>query len=741
MNYYKSYKSFIYGRYVSEGLRMTAGILMPAFVMSYFELLPAGIVMSVGALCVSAADNPGPVPHRANAMIICNVLIFFVAIFTAWSIHLPVILGIILFISSFVFSMLAVYGARASSIGIAAMLVMVLNLQHPRQGWDIIINASYIFAGGVWYMMFSLTLQTIRPYKLIQQILGDCIQSTADYLRTRASFYDKDVKYDSTYHHLMQQQVDVQQKQNMVSELLFKTRTIVKESTHKGRILVMIYFDVADLFERVMTSYQEYTTLHKYFDDTHILDEFKVMLLQLADELEEIGIAVKSGNSSYEKTSVIENITKTEEHFNDLRKSFMEPENVEGFIALGRILTNVRDLAERINILHHYTTYDRKLKKRKTKIEFEKFIDHNDITPEIFFNNLNFNSNIFRHSLRVSFAVLAGYLISLTLHIGHSYWILLTIVVILKPAYSLTKKRNKDRLIGTLGGIAIGVIVLYFIKNEVALLVIMILFMTGTYIFLRTNYFVSVMLMTPYLLLFFHLLYPNDFKTLLTDRLIDTAIGSGIAFIASIFLVPAWERNTIKTFMIKMIEDNCNYYKVSANAFIPEQTFSANQLQLARKNALVSLANLSDAFNRMLSEPKRHQKGVENVHRFVVLNHTLTSHIATLSYYLQAMQNIYRSNDLSPVIKDTVQYFNKAIEQLQNSTTTEELMPQKESLRALNEKAETLLKKRREELQQGLLETETKKLLIQTKSVTDQFNYIYSIATDINKVSRAMQIE
>ena len=65
--------------------------------------------------------------------------------------------------------------------------------------------------------------------------------------------------------------------------------------------------------------------------------------------------------------------------------------------------------------------------------------------------------------------------------------------------------------------------------------------------------------MTPYLLLFFHLLYPADFKALLTDRVIDTAIGSVIAFIASIFFIPKWERAAIKAYMIKMLEESNNY--------------------------------------------------------------------------------------------------------------------------------------------------------------------------------------
>jgi uncharacterized membrane protein YccC len=193
--------------------------------------------------------------------------------------------------------------------------------------------------------------------------------------------------------------------------------------------------------------------------------------------------------------------------------------------------------------------------------------------------------------------------------------------------------------------------------------------------------------------------------------------------------------------MIKMLKENGNYYTATAKGFVNEQAFKFNQLRMTRRNALVALANLSDAFNRMLSEPKRHQKGIENIHRFVVLNHTLSSHIATLSYYLQTMENVYRSAAFEPVINDTVQYFTNSIALLEDRKIDTLTTTQKQSLRALNEQTEILMGKRRQELQLGFLETVTKKLLIQTKSVTDQFNYIYSIATDINKLSGEIEIE
>ena len=132
--------------------------------------------------------------------------------------------------------------------------------------------------------------------------------------------------------------------------------------------------------------------------------------------------------------------------------------------------------------------------------DYQHLISTQQITPGLFFSNLTLRSDTFRHSLRVSIAIVAGFIVASALKIGHSYWVLLTIVVILKPAFSLTKKRNADRLAGTFAGVIIALVVLWLVDNNNVLFAILVVFMAGGYTFLRTNYFMSVMLMTVYLL-------------------------------------------------------------------------------------------------------------------------------------------------------------------------------------------------------------------------------------------------
>jgi uncharacterized membrane protein (TIGR01666 family) len=718
MDYLKEYKSFVNSHYLSEGVRITAGIVLPAVVLNYFQLLSVGVVVALGAMCVSITDNPGPVHHRKNGMIACILINTIMAAVAGFAAPFPVLLGILMVLACFVFSMIAVYGSRVNSIGLSALLIMVLNIDRQHQGWEVVLNAVYIFAGGIWYMALSLLLHRFRPYKLAQQALGDCIMATASYLRVRASFYRKEVDYERTYQQMLEEQIAVHEKQNLVRELLYKSRHIIRDSTTTGRTLVMIFTDIVDLFERTMSSYQDYKAMHEAFGEDDILQKYRALILELSNELDDIGIAVKSGEASEEKNTLAELMAETIKYFADFRDRRRTAENLDSFISLRHILNSIGDIANRIHTLHLYTTYDKEIvKKAAVPSDYDQFVSHEKIDLKILKDNLTLQSNNFRHALRISIATLAGFIVSLFFPFGHSYWILLTIIVILKPAYSLTKKRNYERVIGTIAGAVIGIGILYFVKNNDALFVIMLFLMLGTYSLWRTNYMFSVVFMTPYILLLFHLISDASFKTILSDRIIDTAIGSAIAFIANISLLPAWEQDKIVKYMLEALASNKNYFKNT-------------EYKLSRKSAFVSLANLSDAFSRMMAEPKRKQKSIKELHQFVVLNHMLTSHIATLASYVRPLSEKYASTDFAPAINKTLARMDDG-EKILGEVEDNQVVMDDDTTDIIQQRLQHLLARRREELKQGILQSETQKKLTEFKPLADQFNFIDNLSKDI----------
>lgn len=736
MNYLNEYKNFVNSRYLSEGLRITAGILIPALVLNYFGHLATGTIVSLGALGVTVTDNPGPIQHRRNGMLACSFIIFLVSYITALIAPYPVLLGINIVIICFVFSMIGVFGARASSIGLAALLVMVLSLRQSHIGVDPLINSLLILAGGLWYTLLSLLLYSFRPFKLIKQELGDCFLETAEYLRIRSQFYGEAVDYEDVYQQMLQQQIKLQDKQNLIRELLFKSRNIIKETTNTGRTLVVIFVEIVDLFERVTTSYQDYKALHTYFQGTDILQRFRRLILALVKEINLTGVAIKSDRPAFPSNSLKDLLKDTKLYYRQYVADHRNAGNVAGFISLRHIFDNIEDMVERIHVIQLYTTYKRKINKSYSELDYDRFISKQNIEFRLFANNLSLKSNTFRHAVRVSIAALSAYIVSIFFPLGHGYWIMMTTIIILRPNYALSKKRNIQRVLGTIAGAVIGMVILIFVEDKSTLFALMIFFMIATYTTIRRNYLWGVVLLTPYVLLLFHLISPLPFMTALYDRLLDTGIGSAIAFLASFFLVPSWEKEQINTTMCTAISDNKDYFKVIADVYtgnpVPETDY-----KVKRKNAFVSIANLSNAFTRLLSEPKSKRKNSALIFEFVVLNHTLASHIATLAYYMRPLAAKYASQQFIPIIEEIVRQFEVTQQLLSDEKVSEEgpLNTKKE----IFNQVEALLEKRQSELNQGLIDTDTRKSLSEFKAIADQFYFISKFAIDIRRVTEKMK--
>jgi uncharacterized membrane protein YccC len=737
----RAYKSFFSSHNFSGALRMTAGILLPSLLLGYYNLLDTGIVISMGAFLVSVTDNPGPIHHRRNGMMACLVGILLLSFIAGLASQNPYIYGILLIVFAFLGSMAGVYGARAGSVGIATLLAFILVTQNSETGFYPALNQSLLMAsGGLWYLCLSMLLYNFRPYMLAQQTLGECIQELAEYLRIRADFYRPGADYGKISERLLSQQALINEKQASLAEIILKTRHIVKETTLTSRMIMMMYLDLDDMFEKITTSYQRYSLLHKYFDENDILQDYRNLALLLADELEETGIAIKSRSSYFPTSQVKESLEATNTKLEMLRLQAMNAENIEGFISLKRIINNLHDLAKHIKTIQLYANNDPSINYQVNKsFQPDKLINPQSINKVTFADNLTLQSEIFRHSLRVTISLLAGFFVSLLFVSNHSYWILLTITVILKPAYSLTKKRNIDRLLGTGTGILLGVILVRGIDNDGYLLAAMILLMVGTYTYMRTNYLVNVLLMTSYLIIFFHFLYPGSFKEMLVERIVDTTIGSAIAFTASFFILPLWQKQMIKPLMVKMLQEANAYFKIVSHSFIKNNNTNEAQKKWLRKNAMVALANLTDTFNRMLNEPQSQQSDTKHIHRFVVLNQMFIGYVASFSQTSDMQHIVFEKDSLEKVSLLIEQYLDNSekLLQMQEETVTGKQAPE-EALQLLHDPANRLMEKRKEELEAGLLDTETRKPLFQTKSVVDQFTFIFQTAAEIYKTSKAM---
>lgn len=650
---------FIYSQHFSNGLRITFGTLLPALLGFYLGNLSIGIIVSLGALYTSFADSAGPVFHRRNAMIATIALIFFTALITKLLNPYPYLLSIELFILCFLYAMLAVYGPRAAAVGTAGMLMIVVNMHDLRQAGNIFEHAGFIALGGIWYAILSLALTQFRPYRQAQQELSENLHEIATFLRIKATFYELNTDIEESFKKLIDEQVTIHDQQHNLREILFKSKIIVRESTNIGRILLVVFRDLVDFFEESMATQYDYEDIRNKFGHLPVYNEIKIIVIRLANELDNLSYFFATDKRP-------KPLHDLQADFNHLKNVLDKSEGIseENIFVLKKILINVRNLINRIDRIYGYFG-NKNVKSQIT--DLSKFVEHYEFDWSQFRNNLSLKSDYFRHALRFAIVMIIGFLIANSFEFGnHSYWILLTIAVILKPGFSLSKKRVFQRLTGTfIGGIG-GVIIIILIQDPTARFFILLLFMILSFSLIQKNYILSVIFMTPYLLIMFTFL-GIDTMEVAQERVVDTLLGGFLAFTSSYIIFPTWEGSQVKNYMRNLLIANYNYLvELLDTALGKEQNIT--EYKLIRKELYVNTANLASAFQRMITEPKSTQKNSKEVHSFIIFNHSLSSYTANLFTTVEKTNKDLNGEPIK-ILRQLLNHLSQIIQRLHDETS------------------------------------------------------------------------
>ncbi|HEY7805124.1 MAG TPA: FUSC family protein, partial [Orrella sp.] len=257
-------------------------------------------------------------------------------------------------------------------------------------------------------------------------------------------------------------------------------------------------------------------------------------------------------------------------------------------------------------------------------------------SPRLLWQNLRLDSPPFRFALRVSTAVLIGLLIGVAVpELGeHAYWIVLTIIIIMKPAFAQTKQRNYQRLSGTLIGCLIAFVLCSLTTNHMLLGMVIGVSLLLIPAFMFINYQIAVILITLLVLLSLQLLLPHSIN-LIAERGLDTVIGSIIALACSRIL-PWWEAKSLPDLARTLAERTADLLTAALDQMradtgnAPTPTWS-----LAKRDALVAYSNFANALYRMMREPKAQQIQAQAYNDLLVSCHVLATEISTIVFLSQ----------------------------------------------------------------------------------------------------------
>ncbi|MVW77753.1 FUSC family protein [Bordetella sp. 02P26C-1] len=654
---------FLYSHYFFGGVRQGVGMLLPVLIVGgLFGNYSLGLVATFGAQCLAIIDQPGgPQRHRTNEMLGGAVLATLTVMITgAASMH-PFLLWLAIIGQSFFFSMFSVFGKRGGLIGFGGLLIMTLTMHSaidPEQIW---MHVGATLGGAMFYLAFSIAFSRLLWLREERQAMSVALFATADYMAARSRFYDEAEDLDESYRRLIRAQSVMTEKHQAARDIVLRALPRGRGYGDSERVMLWnMFVNMLQLLDTLVASHTDYASLRRALAGHDCLMFMRDALAKMSVEINRIAFDVSRGRATQYRSSVKAELRAIEYEVEQFKQQGMAEREPETLALIVQVLRRLRNASRIVNKLVEHTAARRDAQPTD-EIRIDKsltqFMSRQELRVGMLTSNLRLDSPYFRYAVRVALAAALAMAViggSDPASAAHSYWVLLTIVIIMKPGFALTRQRNGWRLMGTLIGCMLALVLFHFTtRPEVLFPVLLMACIMGNSL-VQLNYMASAIFNTLFVVLVFHFVAPGTVSmAVIGERAIDTALGCAIALACS-YVLPWWEARYMKPLARAATNANREYLRTglryaramqaaAAGTAPTEDTPTPEQAdiawRLARKNVHIAFSNYAEAFYRMMSEPRSHQVNVPEFNNLLIQNHIMASQITAAVPLLATLDN------------------------------------------------------------------------------------------------------
>lgn len=718
-----------------NAIKVTFASAVPVIVCSRLGYFDTGFLIALGAFLTYPSDIPSSLRHKTNGVLVASLIVSGATLLVNLLHPLPWLLYPLTAVLLFFLAMIPVYGHRANMVAFSGLLAVCLAFGHISTGWDMLLQSGWMLLGGLFYLLVSLGFHFIRPHRYSELQLAQCMSLTSKYLKLRGDLWDKDANRNKIIEKQLHLQVELNTIHENIREVVIRTR-ISSGHSERNRKLLLVFVSLVEIMELALSTSFDHRKLYENFEGNEsVLTTYQNLAYRLSSHLKKITKSIEQGKSFIAQRDLIHDLEAFESAIREYERQTEGSATEDRVYLLTSMLHYAEKQVERIKVIERVFSggnLEAKLSGSRDK-DLDKFLTPAYYPWRTLVENLGFSSATFRHALRLTVTLMTGMLVATLAHLENSYWILLTIVVIMKPGYGLTKERTIHRIVGTVLGGVIAFGILYLVKDTVAIGSLTVLSMILGFTFTSTNYRIGVTFVTMYVVLLYSMLSP-DVNSVIELRILDTVIGALLAFIANYFLWPSWEYLNVPVHLRKSIEANRNYLS-EISKFYNLKGEVTLEYRLARKQAFIETGNLMASFQRMSQEPRSKQKHLANIYKLAVLNHTLLSASASLGTYIQSHKTSKASNAFNSVADTVTRNLSKATELLTFKEKGDELPEEAQEDLAL--RFTELRKIREKELAEGIEKDEAFRLRMQeAQLVIEQLVNLTTLSENILKTVR-----
>ena len=243
---------------------------------------------------------------------------------------------------------------------------------------------------------------------------------------------------------------------------------------------------------------------------------------------------------------------------------------------------------------------------------------------------MSLDSPVFRHAVRMSLALGAAYFIGLALPwASHPHWLVLSVAVVLRGNLEQTLSRRNDRVVGTMVGCFLVLLLAQFGAPWLSTVVFLVA-VGIAHSFITARYLVTSAAASVMALMQAHMAAP-DAGFGVWERLADTVMGAALAWAFS-YVWPWWERRGVALLTERVLKS----LRALASEImrVPDPAQPELKLRLARREVYEAVGAIASAAQRTSAEPESVRVPMYALAEMLTRSHVLMAQLASVRLLL-----------------------------------------------------------------------------------------------------------
>lgn len=577
-----------------EALRTTLTGMIPAVVIALTIGLDYAIPFVIGALNASMTDFPGYRQEKLQAAAWGIVSAVSTSLLIGFCLgNTLLLIPLIAFLGAF-FTLFNALGPRIGMVGTTSLFliafVMGLKPVHVPQ------FAACVGAGTAWFYLINILHTSIDPLWELRKAIANGYRTTALLLRVKASCYDETVPLDQLYHRVAAISIKLADQQETVRHLLLRERRHLRREGTKAYSLWLRAYVLMDLYGMVTALDHDYEQIRERLAPIGALATVRELVLLIADGME---------MASHRRGALAVDFQQLEQRITAMLQQLQAQQDTqegESSAMLAGAMANARTFLASMEQLRNGQGDELMEEFYAHSLDLSGFLPPLSLGLQDLVKHVRSYSPLFMFAIRMSVLFLLGGLLGeLLSDMKYTYWILITIIVVARPSYLLTQQRNKERLLGTLGGVILGLSLIFLFPNTYVLLVLISILLFSFLLFNKRYYMVSVFFITAMVIVALHL-HDDTWTDVMRNRVLFTLLGCGLALLGW-FLVPVRHKANLAPLALQAMQTQYAYFEAVKGYVASGVKGERYEIRLARKRAFLDLTKLSDAVLQSQREP------------------------------------------------------------------------------------------------------------------------------------------